>query len=230
MRFFKNRINDPEIMDDFSIQDERIDKALEELKIINRFLGGVSTTKKGIRKLLGNNNKTVKILDAGSGASDVFDNKSNKFVLFSLDRNKKICSYLKSSSEKTNVVYGNALELSFKRKSFDLIHASLFLHHFDEVGIKKLLSAFSETATKGIIINDLRRSLFAYLGIKILTTLFSKSDFVKKDGPLSVKKGFTKDDLIKILAETQFEKYEIKKTWAFRWLVIIYLNKNENRF
>ncbi len=33
-----------EIMDDFSIQDERIDTALEELKIINKYLGGISTT------------------------------------------------------------------------------------------------------------------------------------------------------------------------------------------
>jgi hypothetical protein len=219
MRFFKERISDPEIMDDFSIQDERIDKALEELKIINRYLGGVSTTKQGIKKLSGNN-KSVKILDAGSGASDVFSKSDYDFTLFSLDRNKKICKKLKANSG-ANVVYGNALELPFKRKSFDVVHTSLFLHHFDEAGIKKLLSAFSDSATNGIVINDLRRSLFAYLGIKILTMLFSKSEFVKSDGPLSVKKGFTKDELIKILDEIPFKNYKIKRTWAFRWLIVI---------
>lgn len=224
MRFLRERINDPEIMDDFSIQDERIGEALAELKVINKFLGGISTTKKGLRKFLRNTyDKKIKILDAGSGASDVFEKEKNKFVLFSLDRNKKICTYLKSNKN-INPVFGNALELPFKRKSFDIVHTSLFLHHLNEEEIKKLLSVFSETAVNGIIINDLRRSILAYLGIKILTMLFSKSDFVKNDGPLSVKKGFTKDDLTKILNKIPFSRYEIKRTWAFRWLVVIYLN------
>jgi 2-polyprenyl-3-methyl-5-hydroxy-6-metoxy-1,4-benzoquinol methylase len=224
MSYFKERLKYPEIMDDFSIQDERIDKALEELKMVNKFLGGISTTLNGMKKLLENNySKKIKVLDAGSGASDVFNKSNYNSALFSLDRNKKICNYLKKNSQNTNVVYGNALELPFKRKSFDVVHASLFLHHFDEEDINKLLKLFSHAAAKGIIINDLRRSLFAYLGIKILTMLFSKSELVKNDGPLSVKKGFTKDELIKLLSSVPFENYEIKRTWAFRWLVIIYL-------
>jgi hypothetical protein len=74
----------------------------------------------------------------------------------------------------------------------------------------------------GIIINDLHRSTLAYSGIKILTTLFSKSEFVKNDGSLSVKRGFKKKELIRILDELNFN-YKISYKWAFRWLVIIYL-------
>jgi hypothetical protein len=39
------RSYEPELMDDFSIRDERVDLALKELKIINKFLGGISTSK-----------------------------------------------------------------------------------------------------------------------------------------------------------------------------------------
>ena len=42
----------PEIMDDFTIKDERIDEALKELGFINYFLGGNSTSKTGIKKVL----------------------------------------------------------------------------------------------------------------------------------------------------------------------------------
>jgi hypothetical protein len=40
-----------EVMDDFSIRDDRIDLALSELDIINKFLGGNSTTRFGIKVL-----------------------------------------------------------------------------------------------------------------------------------------------------------------------------------
>ena len=57
-------------MDDFSIQDERIDKALNELKIINKFLGGISTTKSALSYFIQSKKDELKILDIGSGSSD----------------------------------------------------------------------------------------------------------------------------------------------------------------
>jgi len=112
--------------------------------------------------------------------------------------------------------------LPFKQKQFDVLHLSLFLHHFKEDEIKKILLHLEQLTKYGMIINDLQRSLFAFLGIKILTILFSKSKFVKNDGPLSVKRGFKKNELVKILDELRFN-YEIKYKWAFRWMVVIYL-------
>ena len=124
------------------------------------------------------------------------------------------------------MVCANVLNIPFKQKQFDIIHLSLFLHHFKEEEIKEILCGLSQIAKHGIIINDLRRSVFAYIGIKFLTALFSKNEFVKNDGPLSVKKGFIKPELIyKILEELKLN-YELKYKWAFRWLVI-YLKKHD---
>ena len=74
----------------------------------------------------------------------------------------------------------------------------------------------------GRMAGDLRRSVFAYIGIKILTTLFSSSVMVKNDAPLSVRRGFTKSDLLSILANLNIREFKIKRKWAFRWLIIIY--------
>jgi hypothetical protein len=49
---------------------------------------------------------------------------------------------------------------------------------------------------------------------------------VKNDGPLSVKRAFVKKELFKILKELEIEYFLIKRKWAFRWLIIIYKNKN----
>ena len=214
-----------EMMDDFSINDERIDTALTELKIINKYLGGISATKYGLKKILHKieSKNLIKILDAGGGASDILLSLNEKdYKIFSNDLNKRVTNYVKQKSPEVEVVCADVFDLPFKKKQFDIAHLSLFLHHFKESEIKIILSAVSNVSKYGIIINDLHRSTLAYSGIKILTTLFSKSEFVKNDGPLSVKRGFKKRELIRILDELNFN-YKISYKWAFRWLVIIYL-------
>ncbi len=188
---FLKRIYSPEIMDDFSIQDERIDLALNELISINQFLGGISTSKLGFSILMKKNTNlsNLKILDVGSGASDVLLSLlGNNQNIICVDLNKRVCHYLKDRLTEKYIVCSDVKSLPFRSKEFDVIHASLFLHHFNNEEITEILSNLLTLTRFGIIINDLRRSLFAFAGIKLLTSLFSKSNMVKNDAPLSVKK------------------------------------------
>ena len=216
------RRHDPEIMDDLSIQDERMDNALRELKRVNMFLGGRGTTQKGLQVLqekLGLHGP-LSLLDIGAGGADVFEGSVQNLNITVVDRNRRVCEFVKARMP-YSVTCGDALRLSFKDKSFDVVHTSLFLHHLREAEIRQVLSSCVRISRYGIIINDLRRSLVAYAGIKILTTLFSKSFMVKHDGPLSVLRGFSKNELESLLAECGVKKYSLQRKWAFRWLVVI---------
>jgi 2-polyprenyl-3-methyl-5-hydroxy-6-metoxy-1,4-benzoquinol methylase len=223
--FFK-RNNSSEIMDDFSIIDERIDLALHELKMINKYLGGDSTSKTGMRKMLGKSFfRNIKILDAGAGASVPLLSMQNNYSnleIFCVDKNIRVCKYLKRSSPNLKVVCADIFKLPFKEKYFDIIHASLFLHHFDGKRLNILLQLFKNISKFGIIVNDLRRNVFAYYGIKILTQLFSQSEMVKNDAPVSVKRGFIKSELVEVLNSMNILNFEIIRKWAFRWLIVIY--------
>jgi SAM-dependent methyltransferase len=212
----------PEIMDDLSIRDDRIDSALTELKTINLYLGGNRVSQNGLRILDTGNAKKI-ILDIGSGASDILLNLkiNNSFDIYSLDINPRACSFLKKSFPDVKTVCGNVFALPFKSK-FDIIHASLFFHHFRKDDIIKMINSLLELTCSGIIINDLRRSWLAWLGISILTFLFSGSELVKNDGPLSVKRGFIKKDWKSILDVIAPSHFVIKRKWAFRWMIIIY--------
>ena len=215
------RSHELEIMDDFSIQDERIDEALNELKIINKYLGGISTTKSALSYFIQSKKGELKILDIGSGSSDNLLSAKNKYPdlkIISIDKNLRALSNSKNQTKKIN---SDAFKLPFKSNSCDIVHAALFLHHFNEAQIQILLKEFLRMAKLGIIINDLQRSYFALLGIKILTVLFSKSEMVKNDGPLSVKRGFTKAELVKLFKDVRVQNFFIKWKWAFRWMVVI---------
>jgi ubiquinone/menaquinone biosynthesis C-methylase UbiE len=212
---------EPELMDDFSIRDSRIDDALKELKIINNYLGGVSTTVSALKYFTRDKLISLKIIDVGSGSSDnlvIAKNTYPNLQILSVDKNISVLNYSKNSLEKIN---SDAYHLPFKNECCDIVHIALFLHHFNEDQIEKLLKEFLRICKKGIIINDLQRSLLALAGIKLLTVLFSKSILVKNDAPVSVKRSFNKSEIINFLRKSGISNYIIKYKWAFRWMVVI---------
>ena len=209
------------MMDDFSIRDERIDNALHELKIINKYLGGISTTKSALKYFLDSPSEELNVLDIGSGSSDNLIAAREKYPLIkiiSVDKNLRVLSNENNRLIKIN---SDAFILPFKDNSCDIIHTALFFHHFTDEQLNKLMKEFLRISRKGIIINDLQRSYFALIGIKILTILFSKSEMVKNDAPISVKRGFTKQEILKLLSDVSLTNFVIKKKWAFRWMVVI---------
>jgi hypothetical protein len=62
-----------EMIDDMSIVDERLDKALQELTVINRFLGGDHVSQIGISRLIRilPKNLPLRILDCGAGGANL---------------------------------------------------------------------------------------------------------------------------------------------------------------
>lgn len=214
---------DPEIMDDRSINDGRMDQALGELRLVNRFLGGRAVTQEGLWTLRGDNSpgRALSVLDIGAGGADVFEDCTVPLNVTLLDRHPRVCRYLRVNVPHP-VICGDALHLSFRERSFDVVHASLFLHHFHEQDIRNLITSCLRISRYGVIVNDLRRSIFAYAGIRILTFLFSRSHMVKHDAPLSVLRGFSKSELKQLIAECGITRYSLRRRWAFRWLLIMW--------
>lgn len=221
-----HRSEQAEIMDDFSIQDERIDQALRELTVINTWLGGHTTSRTGVRRFVGSDArpKRLSILDLGAGGSDLTYALSPMGIdvsVTSLDLNIRACEYSARRYPAIGVVQGSAFHLPFKERSFDIVHASMVLHHFTEPELHRLLGGMYAVARLGIVINDLRRSAFAYVGIKALTQLFSNSAMVKHDAPLSVLRGFTRREIERVCDTLPSAECSVNATWAFRWLVCI---------
>jgi len=229
MMFLKKSFK-KELMDDFSLDDGRIDRALKELRTINRFLGGNSVSKKGLEYLIKETKTEFRILDVGGGGSDILFDLKNKYEhlkIYPVDLNKHSCHYQKKERNNNKIICADAFKLPVREKSFDIVHASLFLHHFSDEEISRLIRSFLVTSSRGVIINDLRRNILAFSGIKILSMIFSKSEFVKNDGPLSVRRAFTKKEFVKILSLTGVDNFIIKRMRSFRFLVIIPSSQND---
>ncbi len=126
-----------------------------------------------------------------------------------------------SSSSKINYQIADYQLATFPDGKPHIIFNSLFCHHFRDEALINMLQWMQQNAQVGFVIADLHRHPLAYYSIKLLTQLFSKSYLVKNDAPLSVLRGFTRNEWEVLLKKAGIKNYKIKWKWAFRWLILV---------
>ena len=228
---FKHRHHEAEIMDDLTFKGEVMDKTLQELKVINKWLGGDHITLQEVKEVISNNTgKSFSIADIGCGGGDTLKlladygrKKKINLELHGIDANNYIIQYAKRNTvayPEISYQRANVFSEEFKQQKFDIISCSLFCHHFDDESLISLLAQLKRQASLAVIINDLHRNWLAYYSITLLTKLFSKSYMLRYDSKLSVLRAFTKDELKNSLKKAGYSRFSVKWRWAFRFQVI----------
>lgn len=77
----------------------------------------------------------------------------------------------------------------------DFVFANNFLHHLPEPEIITFLTSLAAARPRGFLINDLHRSLPAWLGYALFSSLFLHRSFARYDGLLSIRRGFRRSEL-----------------------------------
>jgi len=238
MPAFSIRTNENELMDDFSITDTRLTSALEQLRLVNRWLGGYGSTLSVLKPVL--KARTVgktRILDLGTGIADfpeyivrwaASQSPVPEVEIVAIDANPKTVDYARSVlkqrlppelQSKIQLEVADALALPYAEGSFDVVMAAMFLHHFDQEHAAAIARSMQRLSRLGIIINDLQRHPLAYYGIYSLTRLLPASPMMRHDGPLSVLRGFRAEELGAIAQAAHLPAYRLRWCWAFRWLL-----------
>ena len=217
-----------ELLDSSDIPFKDIAKNMQELDIINTRLGGHSITLEGFKKLATNKNK-VAVCEIGCGGGDnmkalaAFCSKNKIDAEFTgIDINDDCIEFAKKKAMYGNVqfIVSDYKLVNFENNKPDIIFSSLFCHHFTDDDLIKMLQWMKENVKLGFFINDLQRHPLAYYSIKYITRLFSKSYLVKNDAPLSVLRGFKRNEWKNIFEGAGITNYSIQWKWAFRYLII----------
>lgn len=237
MPSFQTRTNEDELMDDFSITDARLTSALEQLRLVNQWLGGYSTTMAAIAPFLRSRvGQTTRLLDLGTGIADfpeyivrwaAAQSPVLDVEIVAVDANPVTVDYartalkqrLPEAAAKIQVEVADALALPYADDSFDIAMGAMFLHHFAEANAIAIVQAMQRVSRHGIVINDLHRHPFAYYGIYALTHLLPASPMMQNDGPLSVLRGFQKTELAAIAQAAGLQNFSLRGYFPFRWLL-----------
>ncbi|MEM6628358.1 MAG: methyltransferase domain-containing protein [Bacteroidota bacterium] len=238
---FSKRALEEEKMDDLDLQGPELAQALDELTLINRYLGGYTATIGGLKQmqkrgLIKKCSTPLRVLDAGCGGGDTLRKialwarkEQIEVQLIGLDANAYTLSYAeKYSKEYPEISYiqGNIFSDTLDTIPFDILTLSLVLHHFPTETLLTYLPIWCDLAKKGVIINDLQRSVLPYLLYQLVTRLLGASPMVREDGSLSIRKGFTQKDWEKLLYFCPSSKREFRWRWAFRHQLVIYANES----
>lgn len=229
----KHRSTQDEILDSFELNGPEMEVMLNDLKTVNKILGGQEVTLDGISVLLEGFSKkeVITIVDVGCGDGEMLRNIAEfgkkyhyNFNLVGIDGNEHIIKIAEAKS----TAYSN---ISFQVKDifsedpifaeYEIALCTLFLHHFKNEAIIAILKKLTEQAKVGVVVNDLHRSRAAFWLFKGFSSIFIKSKIAKHDGLVSVARGFKRADLKTLAHQIKGTTSLIQWKWAFRWQWII---------
>ncbi len=227
----RERSDQFEIMDDMTMSGPELRRTLDLLASINLWLGGNTLTLDGIKSMLKTQaaGKTIRIVDLGCGNGDMLrklhrfgKDKGYSFELVGVDANPNSVAYARElSSGLENLTFEtlNIFSDEFVEMDYDIAIATLFMHHFSDEEITKLVSGLQRKSTIGVLINDLHRSELAYALFWVIS-LFFRNEVARNDGLVSIRKAFRREDLEKYAKQLQGNS-RIRWRWAFRYQWIL---------
>jgi SAM-dependent methyltransferase len=229
---FSRRSRASEWMDDPSVPDDLLAHTLADLRRTNRLLGAYRATDAVLDPLL-RRREAVRILDLGCGGGDYLAHFVRRGArlgcrvqVVGLDTNPVTVGHARAHLDadltpalrsRARAEIGDALSTGYAADAFDVTHAALFLHHLHGPAAPQLLREMDRVSRVGLIVNDLHRHPLAYAGIWLLSRALRMAPMVQHDGPISVLRGFQRNELRDLTEEAALPASSIRWHWAFRW-------------
>ena len=225
--FTPKRIYEEELLDAGEGTDDDVAENLSDLRRINRLLGGTSVVLKALAgSFSAKGGERLSLLDVGTGSADIPSavaswcrSRGVEAAISALDiseRNIRVARTRLGVSHDLSLVRADAVHLPFSDRSIDFVTASLFLHHFRDDDVVKLLAEFARVARRAVIVNDLVRNLVPYYFIKLSGPLIARSWLTRNDGPVSVLRGFTRDELVSLARSAGLRDCSVERRFPYR--------------
>jgi SAM-dependent methyltransferase len=112
------------------------------------------------------------------------------------------------------------LSLPFAAGSFDVALCTLTLHHFPDEAAARLVSELARVSRGLVLVSDLERQPLAYLAAKALSlTWWRRNRLTRSDGPLSVLRSFTAEELGEIGRRSGMQEARVRRHFPFRLIL-----------
>ena len=187
---------------------------LRDLRRINRLTGGAELSLRAVRAL----GDPATILDVGTGAADIpavlladARRRGKPLEVTATDSRQEVLDAALAARPALARVPGLTFQqadgrgLAYPDAAFDVGHSSLVLHHLDENDAVAFLRELRRVSRLGIVVNDLDRSRWFWLGGWLITHTIAASRYTRHDGPLSVRRAWTRAETIDLLGRAGLE-------------------------
>jgi 2-polyprenyl-3-methyl-5-hydroxy-6-metoxy-1,4-benzoquinol methylase len=225
----KTRILTPELMDDPDLDPVKHRQALAGLARLNAWSGGAGLLWKELRRLASQAGRPLRVLDVATGSGDVPIQLAKRAKHAGIPMHFTGCDV---SDTALSAARQNALQAGVELQvfqhdvfhtalpsGFDVILASLFLHHLTDEQAVALLQDMGRATQQAIIVSDLVRSRLNLVVVTVASRLLSRSPIVHFDGPASVRAAYTSAEARGLAKRAGLSDSTVAVHFPTRWLL-----------
>ena len=228
---FGERALEPELMDDVTAGGTERRRAYRHLRRINRLFGAAGPVVYGVRRLWQEAGKPERllVLDIGAGSGDVNRRLLRWAARHRIRMNIVLVDIAKEAFEEAKTLYGREKRVRFMQgdlfrlpeRCADIVTATQFAHHFASAELPGVVRHMLRASRYGVVINDIHRHWAAWSAVWLATRCLSRNRYIRHDGPLSVAKGFRREDWLRL--GNDLAECELRYWWKpmFRYVAIV---------
>ena len=233
MSWMDSRTQEPELLDGDSVSWQERLEAMDQLPLVNRFLGGARAVLKDLAPIVAESapDRCLCLLDVGCGSADIpesivcwAERAGRPIHVVALDRDpasiELAARRVAQTQCKLKLVRGTALCLPLADRAVDVVTASMFCHHFFGDELVALVRELTRVARTAVIINDLHRHPAAYWGFRLASRIFLRGHVVRHDGEVSVRRGFVPHELRALADQFPDFRWTVRRRFAFRLCMV----------
>ena len=196
-----------ELRDDPGANPAHVAESLRNIARANRWFGGASAVRYGLERTLGTipPGGELTLADLGTGLGDLPQvavrwgaARGIRIRPVGIERNRIAAGLAARSGLPTALACAGAPP--FRPRSVDVVLVSQVAHHLTSRSIVDLFRTCDRLARRAVIVADLRRSRVAASAFWGGAQLLGFDDVTIADGMTSVRRGFSKRELLELLA------------------------------
>jgi len=196
---------------------------LADIDRLNAWFGGHALTRRQIHRLTADlpHDRALSVVDVGGGtamfAARLADwarrhGRAIRIVVVERDpATLALARRVVSAYPEVLLIQGDAAALPFHAHTVDIVASSLTLHHLEPEQAVAGLREMTAAARIAVVVNDLLRRPLSLALVWLATRLLRCHPISRHDGPLSVRRSYSRDELRVLAARAGARRLTIRQ-------------------
>ena len=187
--------------------------SLADIDRLNSWFGGYALSLRAIRRLAAEvpRDRPLRVIDVGGGTAAFAvrlarwarrNGRNVRVVVVDRDPTTlRLACQAAAGYPEILLVRGDAAALPCRERAVDIVISALTLHHLEPAQAAVSLREMAAAARIGVVVNDLLRRRLSLGLVWLVTRLLGCHPISRHDGPLSVRRSYSPDELRALAAQ-----------------------------
>lgn len=220
------KVHSEELLDRADIAERDIRTNLEDIRRINRYLGGIRVVRDFLRDELHSAPlRDASLLDVGTGSADIpvamqrwcRGRGVNLRVVAADRRPGNPAMFLKPGARNGVAPLGaDVFHLPFPDATFTWVTISMLLHQFDDGQCVAILRELARVARRAVLVNELERDAVPLAFITLTAPIFTRNHISRVDAAASLRQAFLPGELRTLAQRAGFTSFRVRRHFPYR--------------